>query len=346
MLMNNRSISLAVGFGALAIGLAAIPSNSARIQNPDKPAMEQLQASLAALKDRTEQASEKLSTEVQALENLQEVQLLQDPGENNLEILVGDGGSWLGVETKEVSAENVQQLKLPGERGALVGKIISDSPAAKAGLQKNDVITEINGQRVEGIAQFRRIIREIPAGRTAQLTVLRNGSAQTVSVTLGKSESRRTLEKLRAPSPGSYSFRVPETPEDMPAIAELGDLDDLVVAPDMMRRGPRLGIDAEDLQGELGAYFGAPEGHGVLIRSVHPDSPAAKAGLKSGDVITNVNGQRIHSIHELREQMHGIKDEKSLKIGLLRNKNEMSLNVVLPAPEKKETRSSGERAPL
>jgi serine protease Do len=344
--MNNRAIFSSVGFGALAIALAAIPGNSARIQNPDEPAMEKLQASLAALEDRAEQASEKVSTEVQALENLQEVRHLQDLGENNLEILVGDGGSWLGVETKEVSAEDVQQLKLPAERGALLGKIIPDSPAAKAGLQKNDVVTEINGQRVEGIAQFRRIIREIPAGRTAQLTVLRDGHAQTVSVTLGKSESRRTLERLRAPSPGSYSFRVPETPEDMPEIAELGDLNGLVVAPDTMGRGPRLGIDAEDLQGDLGAYFGAPEGQGVLVRSVHPDSPAAKAGLKSGDVITNMNGQRIRSIHELREQIRGLKDEKALKVGILRNKNEMSLNVVIPAAEKKEMRTPGERAPL
>src|SRR2546426_792502 len=99
--------------------------------------------------------------------------------------------SGLGVETAEVNAEKTKELKLPAERGVLLTEIVPDSPAAKAGLKANDVVTEFNGQRVEGAAQFRRLIRETPAGRTVQLTVWRDGRSQTISVTLGESEQRR-----------------------------------------------------------------------------------------------------------------------------------------------------------
>src|SRR6267142_1081957 len=79
------------------------------------------------------------------------------------------------VEKHEVTTEKDKELKLPAERGVVLGKIVPDSPAAKAGLKENDVVTEINGQRVEGAAQCRRMIHEIPAGRSIQLTVWRDG---------------------------------------------------------------------------------------------------------------------------------------------------------------------------
>jgi len=87
-----------------------------------------------------------------------------------------------------VTADKAKELKLSAERGVVLGRIVPDSPAAKAGLKENDVVTEINGQRVEGAAQFRRMIHEIPAGRSIQLSVWRDGRTQAISATLGKSE--------------------------------------------------------------------------------------------------------------------------------------------------------------
>ena len=95
---------------------------------------------------------------------------------------------------------------------------------------------------------------------------------------------------------------------------------------------PRLGIDAEDLNGQLGAFFGAPDGEGILVREVNSGSPAEKAGVKAGDVITSLNGERIRSVGELREKLSGKRDEKdrTVKLGVLRNKNAMTLTVELP----------------
>src|SRR5258708_8057840 len=107
---------------------------------------------------------------------------------DDMNIVIGDDGSgWLGVETHEVTAEKAKELKLSAERGVVLGKIVPDSPAAKAGLKENDVVTEINGQRVEGAAQFRRMIHEIPAGRSIHLTLRPHLRTQTVTPPLRKS---------------------------------------------------------------------------------------------------------------------------------------------------------------
>jgi S1-C subfamily serine protease len=188
------------------------------------------------------------------------------------------------------------------------------------------------------------MIREIPVGRTAQLNVWRGGKSQMVSVTIGKSEPRGAMAMVM-PSPGSYTFRMPEVQElpELPEVSQLGDLHNFEV---FSSAHPRLGIDAENLEGDLGNYFGAPDGEGVLVRNVFGDSPAAKAGMKAGDVITSVNGERIRSVSELREKLGTNKDGKNAKIGLLRNKAEMSVNVEVPAPAKHEAHHLTERTTI
>ncbi len=120
-------------------------------------------------------------------------QEMAEPQVRDFNVMFGEeGGSWLGVETREVTSDNAKELKLPGERGVVLGRIAPDSPASKSGLRENDVVTEINGQQVEGAMQFRRMIREIPAGRNVQLTVWRDGHTQKINVTLGKAEELRS----------------------------------------------------------------------------------------------------------------------------------------------------------
>jgi serine protease Do len=214
------------------------------------------------------------------------------------------------------------------------------------------VVTEINGQQVEGAMQFRRMIREIPAGRSVQLTVWRDGRTQKINVTLGKAEElRRGMTRVAPGMPGTFAFRVPELPEmpDMPEVAEIPEMPSMEWSGPMLYAGhPRLGIDAEDLSGQLGSFFGAPDGEGILVRSVNSGSPAEKAGVKAGDVITSLNGERIRSVGDLRQKLaaqHGEKDKgaeskdqeskdktHTVKLGVLRNKSEISLNVEVSAP--------------
>jgi len=311
--MNPKRLLMILVAGALAVVLVALPGSARKQENPQAQADRHVQTFV--VDDRDLVAPEEM------LDNLD---LVQDfDGDNDVQVFMGSGSGWLGVGVTEVNAEKVKELKLPAERGVLLGKVVPDSPAAKAGLKENDVITEINGQRVEGTEQFRRMIREIPAGRTAQVTVWRDGRSQSIKVTVGKSESRHTQALV---APGTFAFHMPE----MPQLNGLMELNPWVPG------RSRLGIDAEDLEGDFGKYFGAPEGEGVLVRGVFADMPAAKAGIKVGDVITSVDGDRIRSVGELREKLVEKKSEKAIQIGVIRNKTPLTLSIELPAPAEKQ----------
>jgi serine protease Do len=303
----KKNIAIIAGLAALALVLAALPSHSASGQEV----------------------------------TLRRVQVLpgQQPDDITVLNIDDEGPSWLGVEAREVTPENVKELKLPAERGVVVGRIAPDSPAAKAGLKENDVITEVDGQRVEGSAQFRRMIHEIPAGRTVQLVIWRDARSQTVSATLGQAE-----ENHRAwmnTQPGAFSFRMPEVMPDMevPDLPEVAPMEEMYNGMVMLPGAhPRLGIDAEDVSGQLGAYFGAPDGEGVLVRNVNAGSAAEKAGIKAGDVITAFDGDRIRSLGDLREKLTAKNDDKPAKLSVWRNKSALTLTVELPAPRTKTLR--------
>ena len=326
--MNKKLLLTSLGLGALSITLIALPGSSARMQDGDNSTVAALATTLQQRKAApvVEASPAILSQEIDNTV-IQDIEDDRNEAQGNVQVFLDSDGSWLGVETSEVTQQKAKDLKLPAERGAVVGKVLPDSPAAKAGLKQNDVVSEINGQRVEGTAQFRRMIHEIPAGRPVQLTVWRDGRSQTISATLGKSEARRDSGMMHGQD--RFSFRMPNIPE-MPEVAGLGDLSNFVF---MAPGQTRLGINAEELQGDFGNYFGAPDGEGVLVREVFPDSPAAKAGLKAGDVITSVGGERVRTTSELRDKLRSGKDAKSLSLGVLRNKSSLNLSVELPAPQ-------------
>jgi serine protease Do len=331
--MNHRNMWAILGMGALGVALVALPGSSRQKQEgqtkaaPDSGEENQAVEALP----RAEFAQQLRLLKARAAELAAELQdanpkvrvyneLKDADGDDDLQVFVSTGG-WLGVGVSEVSADTMKQLKLPEERGALLGKVVPESPAAKAGLHEKDVVLEINGQRVEGSEQFRRMIHEIPAGRTANLTIWRDGRTQTVKVTLAKPEMNNL--KVFSGNPQSFAFK-------MPVMPDLSGLDHLRTFTMVSPGRPLLGIDAEDLEGEFGNYFGAPEGEGVLVRGVFGDSPAAKAGLKVGDVITSMNGERIRGASELREKLLTKRTEKTIKLGILRNKAELTVSVELP----------------
>jgi serine protease Do len=310
----------AAGVAVLTPALMALPVHSSAVA---------AQGAVTAVAVAGPQDQESGRTKVQRIE------ISQDP--ETITVLNDDDGgpSFLGIEAREVTPENVKQYKLQAERGVVVGRVAKDSPASKAGLKETDVITEVNGQRVEGATQFRRMIREIPAGRTVELKVWRDGRAQSLSAKLDQAEELHHV--MSGAMPGSFAFRMPEvevpemqgvlTPPDGPVVT-FGDGDNFSFATPMH---PRLGIDAEDIGGQLGNFFGVPDGEGVLIRSVHSGSAADKGGLKAGDVITKFDGERIRSLGELREKLAAKSETATLTV--TRDKKEMTMSVALPAAD-------------
>jgi serine protease Do len=249
-----------------------------------------------------------------------------------------EGGGWLGVEIGEVTTDKAKDLKLSEVRGVEVLDVEPDSPGAKAGLKEHDVITKYDGQPVEGTLQFRRLVRETPAGRNIPLAISRNGAAQNISVEVGD-RSALLEKKMRGKMrdfDGAYALAAP-------------NFDLRVDGPEifgMDGRAPQLGISAEELSGQLGAYFGAPESGGILVREVRAGTAADKAGLKAGDVITKIDSKPVSSLSDLREQLRDKSGEKSVSLGILRKGSEMNVSVTIEKPQPMELTHMQRRAQL
>lgn len=350
--MNHRTMWTSAGLAAVGLMLAALPGPSKTRQSGQESSLARMEQKLAEMQEhlRAQLANKqeeiaRLAQERAEWAEEQDMDELEDqlaaiaPEADQEAVTVlnidGDGSSWLGVEIREVDADAAKELKLSAERGVVVNRVTPDSPAAKAGLKEKDVITEINGQRVEGAAQFRRMIHEIPAGRTVQLTVWRDGRSQAVTATLGKAEEHHKMRMKAFPS-GGFAFSLPKI--------QVPEIPNFEWQSEMIPGGrPRLGIDAEDLSGELGNYFGAPDGEGVLVRSVNAGSPAEKAGLKAGDVIIKLNNDRIRTIGDLRERLAGQREAKTVKLGVIRNRSEISLDATIEAPATPKVRKMTRR---
>jgi membrane-associated protease RseP (regulator of RpoE activity) len=231
------------------------------------------------------------------------------------QLLTADGAAWLGVTLKDVTADKARDLKLPGEYGALVESVDADSAAAKAGLQKGDVIVEFAGERVRSEAQLRRLIRETPAGRTVSLQVIRDGQARTLNAKL---QSRTNHFNIQVPE-----IHIPPiNPQlfDYPAFNFLFDA-----------RRPSLGISGDELTTQLASYFGVKQGKGVLVREVVVGSAAEKAGLKAGDVIVAVDGKSVATVTELRQalEIKPSKEEHKVNLTVVRDRHEQTVPVEL-----------------
>ncbi len=240
-----------------------------------------------------------------------------------MSLLDDSSNGWLGLDIAEVTPESAQNLKLPAVRGVVVKRVEGKSPADQAGLKENDVITEYEGQVVEGTAQFRRLIRETPPGRSVAVKLIRAGAEQTVTVTVAERRAAferwepRMFSALPDSHPETFTFSVPD-----------GDLADSFSGV-FGGHSPMLGIQAEELRGQLGEYFGAPNGEGVLVRDVRAGSAAEKAGLKAGDVISKVDGRSVKTLSDLREQMRQASGDKPVQLTIVRRGAEMTLPVTV-----------------
>jgi serine protease Do len=272
---------------------------------------------------------------------------------NGEDFSAADETGWLGVTPEDISADRAKELKLSAARGVYVSEVEKDSPAEKAGLKSGDVITEFNGTHVEGVTQFRRLVRETPPGHSVSVVVTRDGKSQTLNATLSNMSDQfqhlrvnigNRLQDLtvnppmvtwdgpvvapRAPMtprpamptmpPGSYTFTTPEGAYAYGFGAGSGF---------GMGVTPSIGINGENLNGQLGTYFGAPDGEGVLVREVQSGSPAEKAGLKAGDVITKVAGDRVKTLGELQSKLREKREEKTVQVTVVRHGAETNVTI-------------------
>jgi serine protease Do len=240
-------------------------------------------------------------------------------------MLLDGRGSSIGVRIRDLDADDLAKAKLQQAGGVLIDEVEEDSPADKAGLRNGDIVVEFDGERVRSARHFSRLVKETAEGRTVKTTIVRDGSRQTLDVTPSASERfgdgdfmihmpniEREIERGLEELPRNFSFDF-----------------DWDMGPGVMIPGRnRLGARLQPLSDQLAEYFGAKEG--VLVSSVDPDSPAAKAGLKAGDVITSVNGRSVDQPRDVTQELRDSEEGKDVEIGVLRDRKSLTLRAQLP----------------
>jgi serine protease Do len=246
----------------------------------------------------------------------------------------GMGGSRVGMVVRDVETADVTKEKLAGTAGAVVTEVTKESAAEKAGVKVGDVVTSFDGERVRSARQLERLVEETPAGRTVKVALQRAGAPVTLDVTPEAPKMTHVMPGMQGEGGDMFSWKRAPGPEwegrGMPFKFEMpaGRLD-LEGEPFMLASRGRLGVRVQDLSEELAGYFGVKSG--VLVAGVEADAPAAKAGIKAGDVITAVNGQAITEPGELRREVAKVEDGKTAELSVTRDKKPLTLKVEVTA---------------
>lgn len=236
------------------------------------------------------------------------------------------GGSFLGIGVQEVNADRAKELKLSDVHGVEVTRVEDDSPASKAGLKQGDVVLEYQGQRVEGTAQFVRMVRETPAGRQVKLLISRGGATQTLAATVGERKAPRVLIERNLEMGPQWHQKMEKLQDELGRMQFKFEMPDLP-QPFMSWRSGALGIEAESVSSQLAEFFGVKQG--VLVRSVGKDTPAEKAGIKAGDVIVKVDGAEVSTPSEIAKHIRAPEAKKTFPVTVVRNRQEVTLNVTV-----------------
>jgi serine protease Do len=183
---------------------------------------------------------------------------------------------WLGVAIQKVTPELAQSLGLDDARGALVADVTDGSPAEQAGVKRGDVIVAYNGKKVEDSSSLPSLVAATPVGKTVPVEVLRNGATQTLEVKVSKLAEHE------------------------------------VAIDDPTEQKGKLGLSLRDLRPEERKRLALNEGEGIVIEEVLPGSPAAEAGMQTGDVILQVNQTSVGSVEELKNEVGKVAENKPL----------------------------------
>jgi serine protease Do len=233
----------------------------------------------------------------------------------------GDGG-YIGVQTQEVTRDNFAKFGLSDVRGVAVEKVMEKSPAESAGIRAGDVIVKFNGDEVTSVRKLTRLIGEVDPDHQATLTVLRGGREQNITVTVGK----RPASEL---SNGNFEFNMPQMGNmklpDLKNLPQMQNMPDFQNMPDLQNMPNGQGWSWSSVQGrrqigagitpltkQLADHFRVDSG--VLVTEVRENSPAAKAGLRAGDIILKAGGRTIMNQTDL---VRAINDKKDGEVQLM-----------------------------
>jgi serine protease Do len=200
---------------------------------------------------------------------------------------------WLGVSIQRITPELAESLGLDESRGALVSSVSEGSPAAQAGIQTGDVIVEYDGKPIQDSSQLPIVVARTPVGRSVKTTVIRDKK------------------------------RVPLT-------IKVGELKEEEVVASTPQEPSKLGLAVQNVTPEMAESLGLSRATGAVVTAVQPQSPAAEAGLRRGDIILEVNRKTVASADELEKMLTQIKPGENLLFLISRGGNNLFLAMKSP----------------
>jgi serine protease Do len=200
---------------------------------------------------------------------------------------------WLGVSIQPLTPELAKGFGLKEPRGALISDVIAESPAEKAGIQAGDIITEFDGKKLEGPQDLQRAVAATQPGRGVPMTLWRDKASKTVEI------------------------KITETPDDAVALKSGG------------KGKSMLGLEVRPITPDIARQLNLRNLEGVVVARVDEDSAAAEAGLLRGDVIREVNRQRIRTMQEFERITRDVKEGD--RVTLLLQRGSQALYVAFTA---------------
>jgi serine protease Do len=227
---------------------------------------------------------------------------------------------WLGVYMQSVTDEIAEAFDLDVTSGVVINEIVEGSPAEQAGLQEDDIITRLNGKQIRNTDRLVSALSDYSPGDKVTLTIVRSSddrsemSVRDVAVVLGdrvnEDDDVSALDDDRG-NRNNYSYNFDWRGQE---------------------RG-YLGVNLMDINDQLGEYFGVARGEGALISEVVEDSPAEKAGLKAGDVITKIGDDDIEDADDVSDIVGDLKKDEAVTITVIRDKRALEIQATIDERE-------------
>jgi serine protease Do len=193
---------------------------------------------------------------------------------------------WLGVMIQQVTPDLAENFGLDRPIGALVGQVVLESPADKAGLKAGDVIIEYNGREVSQMSMLPAMVAGTKVGEKASLVFIRDGKKQNITV-------------------------------------EIGRLDDdtAIMADTETGTSKKLGLTVQELTPKLAESLGIDETQGVIVTDIQSGSAAAEAGIERGDILLEINRKKIESLADYKQALQEAQEKNSVLLLIKRDNN-------------------------
>jgi len=198
---------------------------------------------------------------------------------------------YLGIRLQEITEDLKEALELPSLDGVLISEVLENTPASKAGFKSGDVILKFDGKKVTDIQSFRLQVSSTPVGKTVKAVVYRDGKNKTITVKIGEYPE----EEISAGLP--------------------------------QKETPALGLKTVDIDDYQARRFNITAETGVLVINVAKDSPADKAGIKTGDVILAIGKKKINDLGDYNKAIAKLKKGKPVIFHIQRNDRKLYVAV-------------------